>query len=243
MAITWSIAEGRVLKAEKGNECQPASVWLPRGLLIQEAGAEWAAWGRAKLSQGGVHEKEAGFIHFLIKNRVSQQNHCFWRSPCPSAWELASQTLAGLLQGEGLGEGPSLVKWEVAGREIAVVGGTEAAGPWAQSQRGGPGSSMFSPAQDGRQAATGQRSKVALLKQTQLSWVWETSVKVQPRMRQTSRLSGFLTAHRATSWRGQQRTAPPAHGAATQGPSQHRQSGVRNVVVCLLVYHLSPPQD
>lgn len=103
MAITWSVAEGRSPKAEKGSECQQASVWLPGECLIQKAGAEWAVGGCAKLSQAGVHEKDAGFIRFLIKkkNLVSSPNHGFWLSLSLQAWEPTSQKLAGLVQSEG----------------------------------------------------------------------------------------------------------------------------------------------
>lgn len=109
MGITQSITEGRVFKAEKGNKCQQASGWLPGEHLIWKAGAEWAAWGSAKLSQGGVHEKEAGgIISFPIK---------IWSAPktilsgIHSACRLgAGIPEAGLLAAsEGVDEGPSLV--------------------------------------------------------------------------------------------------------------------------------------
>lgn len=92
MAVTWSVAEGRAPEAEKGSECQQASVWLPGEGLIQKAGAEWAAGGCAKLAQAGVPEKDAGFISFLIKKS----------SQLPKPWLLALTLPAG--PGAGISE-------------------------------------------------------------------------------------------------------------------------------------------
>lgn len=56
------------LKLKKEINVSKLPAGSPERCLIQEAGAEWDRYDSAKLSQAGMHGKEAGFLSFLIKS-------------------------------------------------------------------------------------------------------------------------------------------------------------------------------
>lgn len=71
-SLSWQLLDvfqrREILKPKKEINASKLPAGSPERCLIQEAGAEGALWNSAKLSQADVHEKETGFLSFLIKS-------------------------------------------------------------------------------------------------------------------------------------------------------------------------------